>query len=315
MKKTYLSLVFSFLLCSIFSQEYKRMIKDGTYTVQQIQAEAEAYFTTAGTQRGTGYKPYKRWEYMALRTMDENGLLKSPDFYFNELENYNAYVNENSNTFSRTTTGNWEQLGPTHWNQTSGWNPGTGRVTSVAVDSSNDNHIIIGGESGGVWRTTDGGNNWTVLTDNLSNLWVYSLAIDPSNSSTYYWGSYGGVIFKSTDAGATWNLLADIGDGDVNKILIDPTNTNKIYCTAEGGGIFKSTNAGTNWSLIHPSATNGYDIEFKPGNTNVIYATGNNYLISTDGGSTFSSPFWAFAMESRKRFWFLKLDNSIRKSK
>lgn len=289
MKRFYIILIFCLFALNSWSQEYKRMMAAGTYTVQEIIAEAEAYFAVRGTQRGTGYNPYKRWEYQALRNCDENGMLKTPEFYFNELENYNNYINQNNQGFrSAADTGNWEELGPTYWSQTSGWNPGVGRVTSIAVDKTNTNHIIIGGETGGVWKTLDGGVNWTVLTDNLSNLNVYSLTIDPTNSLTYFWGSTSGNIFKSTDGGATWNLFADTGSGNVNKILIDPTNTNKMYCSVEGGGIFKSTNGGLNWSIINASANNGYDVEFKPGDTNTIYASGNNLYKSIDGGLTFN---------------------------
>lgn len=290
MKKTYLILIFCLLAFNSWSQEYKRMIAKGTYTVQEIMAEAEAYFAVVGTERGKGYKPYKRWEYQALRNCDENGMLKSPEFYFNELENYNNYLNQSNVEFrAAADAGNWEDLGPTYYNQTSGWNPGVGRITSIAVDNANNNHIIVGGESGGVWKTLDNGATWTVLTDNLSNIHVYALAMDPTNSNTYYWGSHGGNIFKSTNGGATWNLLSNFGGGIVNKILIDPTNTNKMYCTIEYGGIFKSTDGGLNWAYIHDTATNGYDVEFKPGDTNTIYASGNTYYISTDGGNTFET--------------------------
>ena len=292
MKFFCISLVlFSFVLSS-WSQEYKRMISSGIYTVQEIQEEAEAYFAILGGERGKGYKPYKRWEYQALRTMDEKGMLKTPDFYFYELENYNNYLNQNSQSSRVSVEGDWVELGPTLWNQTSGWNPGVGRITSIAVDQvgvGNPNHIIVGANTGGVWRTIDGGTTWSVLTDNMSNLYVWSLAIDPTNASIYYWGSSNGTIFKSTDSGATWNLLADIVGGNLNKILIDPNNTLKMYCTAEGEGIFKSIDGGVTWSIINASATNGYDIEFKPGDTNTIYASGNEFFKSPDGGSSFSA--------------------------
>ncbi|WP_299225011.1 T9SS type A sorting domain-containing protein [uncultured Psychroserpens sp.] len=290
MKNFYLLLGFLITLStSSWSQEYKKMISEGTHTVQEIQQSAEAHFAIVGTERGKGYKPYKRWEYQALLNMDENGMLKTPEYYFNELENYNNFVNQNSVEY-RTTVGTWEQLGPSYWNQTSGWNPGVGRVTSIAVEPTNINHIIVGANTGGVWRTTDGGATWTVLTDNLSTLTVYALAIDPSNPSTYFWGSSSGTIFKSTDSGATWNILADTGVGNVNKILIDPTNTNKMYCSVDFGGIYKSLDAGVTWTLIDGRATSGYDIEFKPGNTNVVYASGNAFFKSTDGGATFTTP-------------------------
>ena len=271
MKPTILALSFlSFFLGS--AQEYKKMIDSGTHTVSEIQLVAEAYFDVVGKGRGTGYKSYKRWEYNALRMQDENGFLKSPDYYYNTLENYNAYRNQLGQYGRMSSVASWEDLGPANWNQTSGWNPGVGRITSIAIEENNENHIIVGSQTGGVWKSTNGGTTWSVLTDNLSNIVVYSLAIEPTNASVYYWGTSSGIIFKSTDAGATWNQLADIGDGTVNKILIDPSNTSKMYCSAQNGGIFKSTDTGVNWSRIHPNANTGFDIEFKPGDYNTIYA-------------------------------------------
>ncbi|MDA9970846.1 T9SS type A sorting domain-containing protein, partial [Flavobacteriaceae bacterium] len=124
--------------------------------------------------------------------------------------------------------------------------------------------------------------------DNLSNIYVYALTIDPVNSDIYYWGSSSGVIFKSTDAGATWNQLADTGSGVVNKILINPTDTSKMFCSSQYDGIYKSTDGGVNWSSIHSDSYTGYDIEFKPGNNNVVYASGNNFFKSTDSGQSFT---------------------------
>ncbi|MDA0317163.1 MAG: YCF48-related protein [Bacteroidetes bacterium] len=285
--KTILQIVASLLFFIGTSQDYKKMISSGNYTVQEIQNSAELYFASSDKGRGTGYKIYKRWEYNALRMQDESGFLKSPDYYYNILESYNAERNFLQQNSRMSSVASWEDLGPTNWNQTSGWNPGVGRITSIAFEEDNDNHIIVGSQTGGVWKSTDGGSTWSVLTDNLSNIVVYSLAIDPTNANNYFWGTSSGVIFKSTDSGATWNQLADIGGGDVNKILIDPTNTNKMYCSAQNGGIFKSTDAGVSWSLIHSEASTGFDIEFKPGDYNTVYASGNLFFKSTDGGNVF----------------------------
>ncbi|TXE15963.1 T9SS type A sorting domain-containing protein [Psychroserpens burtonensis] len=288
MKNHYLLVTFLLSVCAVFSQDYKQMISEGTHTVQDIQIAAEAHFSQVGTARGKGFKPYKRWEYQALRQMNENGMLPSPDFYFTELENYNSYLNEVYSS-SRTTVGSWEQLGPESWNATSGWNPGVGRITSVAIEPTNPNHIIAGANTGGVWKSTDGGLSWIVLTDNLSNLNVSSLTIHPTINTTYYWGSTSGTIFVSADSGATWNLLADTGNGNVNKILIDPSNTNKMYCSVQSGGLYKSTDAGVNWTKILPVIPTGYDFEFKPdGLYSTIYATGNDFFVSTNSGDTWT---------------------------
>lgn len=289
-KKYYYSLLIYCLVFGIASaQKYKRMIDSEAFSVTEIQQAAEHHFSVVGTGKGVGYKSYKRWENKALMLMDENGMLKSPNFYYNEYARYHQEANSNASKVAFQ--GAWEQLGPTTWDDSNsnGWNPGVGRVTSIGIELSNQNHIIVGSPGGGVWKTINGGGSWIVLSDNLANIEVYALTIDPTLNSTYYWGSTAGNIYKSIDSGATWALLADVGEGVVNKILVHPTNSNIMYCSSTGG-IFKSINAGVNWSLIHPGATYGYDIEFKPGDTSTIYASGDTFYKSTDGGATFSAP-------------------------
>ena len=81
MKNYYLLLALIFSVTISTAQEYREMIEKGTYTVQEIQEAAEAHFEVVGTERGTGFKPYKRWEYQALQNMDENGMLMTPETY------------------------------------------------------------------------------------------------------------------------------------------------------------------------------------------------------------------------------------------
>ena len=281
-----LTYLLSFLYAE--SQDYLKMINSEEFTVQEIQNAAQEYFDIRGTERGTGFKSYKRWEYNALRMQDENGFLKSSTYYINELERYNSEINNSSKLSRASLVSNWEQLGPTSWNQTSGWNPGVGRITSIAIDTKDADHIIVGSPGGGIWKTTDSGANWSVLTDNLSNIRVFALAIDPVNSSVYYWGSTSGVIYKSTEAGSTWNQLADTGNGTVNKILINPNDPNKMFCSSQYHGVLKSTDGGVNWDSIHSDSNTGFDVEFKPGDLSVVYASGNNFFKSTDSGQTFS---------------------------
>ena len=288
MKKFTLIVTFVMFGLGLFAQDYKQLIAEGTHTVESIVEVAEQHFDTVGRERGTGYKPFRRWQYFAERAMDETGKLKSPEFYYNELQNYNSRIN-NEGFAARTVVGTWEEMGPTYWNATSGYNPGVGRITSIATEKGNQNHIIVGSQTGGVWKSLDSGTTWTVLTDNLANIDVYSLAIDPLNSSTYYWGSTNGSIFKSLDGGSTWSIHSSLPAGNVNKILIHPTNTSKMYCSAEGNGLYKSVDGGLTWTSIYFIATgNGYDIEFKPGDPSVIYASGNDFYKSTNDGVSFS---------------------------
>ncbi len=218
---------------SAWAQSYQQMIANGSYSVFEIQKKAEEHFEKVGTGKGTGYKQFKRWEYNALREMNENGYLADPYTYYEEHQRFQRQYRQKMRKRGRIAqggnkTGNWTELGPTYKNGTSGWNPGVGRITSIAVDENNYNHIIIGANTGGVFKTTDKGKTWTPLSDDFSTMIVNSLAIDPQNSSIYYWGASGGAIYKSIDAGNSWAKIGSVGSSNVNRILIHPTNTNII---------------------------------------------------------------------------------------
>ncbi len=277
------------LFCSlpIQSQEYLEMMEAETFTVQEIIDNAEAYFENKDKGRGSGYVQFKRWEYNAKRLMKENGMLPTISEILNELENFNAYLNETSGN-RQPLTDNWVEMGPTDWNASTAWSPGVGRITGVAIDPLDNNHIIVGANTGGVWKTTDGGNTWIPLGDYFANLSVYSVAIDPQDSNIYYFGSSSGLIYKSLDAGATWSQLADVSASLINKIVIHPTNSDIIFVSSQNAGMFTSVDGGVTWSSPI-SDSKCYDIEFKPGDPNVVYVSGYGVHKSIDGGHTFTT--------------------------
>jgi hypothetical protein len=96
-----------------------------------------------------------------------------------------------------------------------------GRTRALAIHPLDHEIMYAGGVSGGVWKTTDGGQSWTALDDFLPNLAVASIAIDPIDPDVLYVGTGEGYypvssptveaiflrglgIFKSIDGGATW---------------------------------------------------------------------------------------------------------------
>ena len=88
-------------------------------------------------------------------------------------------------------------------------------IKALAIDPSNPAIVYAGamnqvtsglGINGGagVFKTTDGGANWTLRSTGLTNLGIQSLAIDPVTPATIYAGTSGSGVFKSINGGTTW---------------------------------------------------------------------------------------------------------------
>ena len=108
--------------------------------------------------------------------------------------------------------------------------PLSGRISGIVTDPSNPNIYYVSAPGGGVWKTIDGGADWTPLTDNIAglaatqrSLMIGTLATgpkdpitginalyagegDPNNATDSY---YGHGVLKSTDGGVTWALLGN----------------------------------------------------------------------------------------------------------
>ncbi|RME65169.1 MAG: hypothetical protein D6790_02240, partial [Caldilineae bacterium] len=186
----------------------------------------------------------------------------------------------------------------------------SGRVTALVVDPRDSDVVYLGAAQGGVWKTTDGGDSWTPLTDDQPSLAVGAIALDPKNPDIVYVGTgeptsgldnyYGAGILKSTDAGQTWTRLgADaFGGMGIARILVNPNDTKIVYAassmTGTQGpaqpprGVFRSNDGGQTWkSLLSCSNCFGAsDLEMDPRNVNVLYASFWGYGVykSTDGG-------------------------------
>jgi hypothetical protein len=199
----------------------------------------------------------------------------------------------------------WTALGPAPVSGSSG------RIAAIAADPSNANVIYIGAAGGGVFKTTDGGNTWTPLTDHVTDaagnpvpMFTGALAVAPSNDNVVYAGTgeanmgpsklaisrdnvyYGEGILKSTDAGATWTLegQSDFNRRTISRIVVDPSDPNTVYAAvgalATNGlpgntGIWKSTDGGSTWTDLTTgiSTTAAFsDLAMDPANHLILYA-------------------------------------------
>jgi photosystem II stability/assembly factor-like uncharacterized protein len=163
--------------------------------------------------------------------------------------------------------GEWEPLGP--------GNIG-GRTRTLVIHPSQPDIMYAGGVSGGVWKTTDGGQSWTPLADQIANIAVNSMAMHPENPDVLFVGTgegyfreivrgtwlplRGGGIFKTEDGGATWSQVPSTDNSDfhwVNDLIISPKNADVMYA-ATRTGVQLSEDGGESWThFLDPQANGG----------------------------------------------------------
>jgi hypothetical protein len=83
---------------------------------------------------------------------------------------------------------------------------------------------------GGVFKSTNGGTNWSAVNTGLTNTYVYALAIDPATPTTLYAGTWGGGVFKSTNGGTNWSAVnTGLTNTYVWALAIDPATPTTLY--------------------------------------------------------------------------------------
>ena len=115
----------------------------------------------------------------------------------------------------------------------------SGRVTAIDVVLSQPDVIYAGTASGGVWKTTGGGQTWQPIFEQEATASVGALAIDQKNPSIIWVGTGEGNprnslnggkgIYRSLDAGQSWELMGLEATRNIHRILIDPNDSNTVY--------------------------------------------------------------------------------------
>jgi photosystem II stability/assembly factor-like uncharacterized protein len=129
-----------------------------------------------------------------------------------------------------------------------GGGPPGGDVCSILVDPRSSEILYAAVLDGGVFKSTNGGNSWTVASRGLPRFAGCDLAIDPANPATVY-AEVLGRIYKTIDGGANW-ALTDSDLPEAGLPSIDPSRTDTLY-TITQEGLFKSVNGGKDWQAVN----------------------------------------------------------------
>ena len=186
------------------------------------------------------------------------------------------------------------------------------------------NTFYFGAVAGGMWKTTDGGLNWTPLTGKEKDMSpsIGALAVSESNPNVIYAGTGeacirgnivgGNGVYKSIDAGKTWKPAGLTDTHAIGRIIVDPKNPDQAFVAALGHpfadneerGIFRTLDGGKTWQkvLYKDAKSGGIDVTFAPSNPNLLFAAlwqtqrtpwsldsggpGSGLYRSSDGGNT-----------------------------
>lgn len=176
------------------------------------------------------------------------------------------------------------------------------------------------GANGGLYKSTDGGANWTQLTQGLPQDAVQAyFAIAPSEPSRVYAtvaAGRGVGIYRSDDAGASWTRITDdrrptgrIGGGDLCVPRVDPKNPDVLYITSTVS--WKSVDGGKTWAALKgaPGGDDYQNIWINPNNPDIILLTSDQgAIISVNGGQTWSNSWYA---EPTAQFYHVITDNQF----
>lgn len=179
-------------------------------------------------------------------------------------------------------------------------------------------HLFGPNRERGIYKTTDGGKNWRQVLFVNDQTGAFEVVPEPGNPDVLFastWrvirqphtlesGGEGSALWKSTDGGETWKNISGNkglpkGIWGINAVAVAPSNTNKVYAIIENekGGLYASEDGGETWSLrssdnnIRQRAWYYTRVFVDPQNENLVYAPNVNFMLSRDGGRTFSSPY------------------------
>ncbi|HUR64937.1 MAG TPA: hypothetical protein VMZ03_01185 [Chitinophagaceae bacterium] len=201
-----------------------------------------------------------------------------------------------------------------------------GRSGAVTGSYKNKTTFYFGGTGGGVWKTADGGSNWTNISDKYFGSSIGAVAVAPSDETILYAGegentmrgnvSEGlGGMWRSDDAGKTWKNIGLKDGRHIIRIIIHPKNPDIAWAAVMGHlfgpneerGIYKTTDGGKSWkrTLFVNNQTGCSDLVMEPGNPSVFYAgtwrlirtpyslesggEGSGLWKSIDGGETWTN--------------------------
>ncbi len=167
------------------------------------------------------------------------------------------------------------------------------RVSAIAGVPGDPNVYYAGAASGGIWKSTNGGEDWSPIFDDEPVAAIGALAVAPSSPNIVWAGTgeawairdtdvTGNGVYKSTDAGKTWIHMGLDETGRIARVLVHPKNPDIVFVCATGRlsgpqqerGVYRTTDGGAHWErvlFVDPN-TGCSGLAMDPENPSVLFA-------------------------------------------
>lgn len=296
MKRFYLFLMVACMIAfKATSQSFSPMKVAKEQNIHSIGEIQDAFYEWSQTQDITkikGNKPFYRWMWFnqMRQPVDENQNIMWEHF---QAAQWLKSQKANAGDFAPNA---WVPVGPFDLVPSTSSSPihDIGRLNCIAFHPTNPDIFWVGAPQGGIWKTSDGGQNWMPLGDDLPAMRISDIAVQTDNPDVMYvcLGDYGYMglfnvyvarpthyglgVYKTTDGGLSWNptgLTYMIEEGFMSlmrRVFINPENSNELVA-AGTSGVFRSVDGGNDWTQINDYFI--WDFEQVPGNYKTIYAT------------------------------------------
>lgn len=146
-------------------------------------------------------------------------------------------------------------------------------IHDIEIDPANSSVIYVASAGSGVYRSTDGGANWTFGLSGTGSFSVNEVSVDPAGGTPIYAGSSSVAVWKSTDGTNFLPSSAGIGSLNTESVAANPLDSDELAVAFQGlndGGVYTSTDGGLTWAIAALPGTRFNTVKFAPDGT--LYA-------------------------------------------
>ena len=176
-----------------------------------------------------------------------------------------------------------------------------GRTRGLWIDPANDQYLLAGGISGGIWRSNNKGNSWEPVNEHETSMMPSCITSNPFNHDVIYYGTgesransadvSGNGIFKSTNRGQSFTQLPSTeglaGMDEVWDIAHSLDDSNTLFVGTNSQGLYRSSDAGKTWEKAYNGGNRQVnDILVLPNNRILISMHSNGVLASDSNGNS-----------------------------